>query len=421
MTATNDPETVHVARRRNDRAGELQRRRRAIFGAFPDASQFVASAIAARDECWTEAELWRAAVESSIAPAAATDPEPRKAAGQEKGAAPIVGPGRRLRPGTARSWTVKLLALVGPLILIGGVAFALGVNIGSSRVPAPSAIPEQDAAAYHLSTYPLAQATAVGITFLTECLTHPSPKDTAALQRREATLAAWTTSGTPDSCGWDGTGPATSPTSISADGTALLLPAQTGQTARIGFLVTMSTGETLRVQVPIWVDGASTRIAGPIGIMPPASPAPAPVPVDYPDTDPTLASELSDAVITPFLTAWGASNPVQLDLQLTADATQTARQGMSGQLSGPVVAETRVVVLRGEPAKYQSGDSVTALVTVSWATGIGGQTTSYAIGLRREADRWLITDITGSTLDTNGGAAPLQALPTQQHQRKDNP
>ena len=194
----------------------------------------------------------------------------------------------------------------------------------------------------------------------------------------------------------------------------------------LGFVITMPDGRTIGAAVPIWVSSTNTpsslRVVGDLALMPIAPAAPAPTAVAPSITDPAISESLTGSVLLPFLTAWAASDQVQLNLVLARDASTAARAGMDGQLAAPAVNRTQVMVNRGDPQAYREGDVITAAVTVDWTTRAGGvQRGGYSIVLRMTAGRWQVVDITGAAADPGGGAAtgtafattsPVQAPPT---------
>lgn len=445
------------------RAGEIQRRRRAISRHRADLDPRLLAAIVATDAYWTEAQEWKQAVVAAAtsepppeAPtstgtttgsndlAAPDDPpppgprawrqfrrptfrrftrnsvstcDPSEDAESVPGTpavspelATIPGPGaiRRVRvPGRAQTWIVRTALVVAPLVLIGGAAFAVGVQQGSERIaPAASGLTDDEVQAFGLSTFPAAAAAAFGTSYVAQCLTHPDPKDRDAVAARASALSLVTSSAVPAGCGWDGTsGRAQRPSTVAWDGSATPLAGfSQGQAARVGFTAVLSNGQTLRVVVPIWSSGESFRVIGTLGLLPAAPAAAAPQP-EATTEDPALASTLPAAVLTPFLKAWATSDRVQLGLLLTNDATAAATQGAAGALGSPAITEVAVTVLTGSPGAYREGDQIVALTTVTWSIGGSDQIASYTIRLRSEASRWLVNNITGATLDKSGGTA----------------
>jgi hypothetical protein len=312
----------------------------------------------------------------------------------------------------------RLGLIVGPLLLVGGLFYSCGVSTGSSRLVQQASISGQDAAAFHLSSVPAERASAFGVAYLTLCWTHPAAADEAATQNRLAALARMTSAGVTSGCGWTGTAPTPVPVAVTWDGSAV--PIQdvypTGAAAQLGFVVTTADQRTVGVSVPIWMASATStagaRVVGDVAIVPVATAAAAPTPIAPAATDSAIAEALTRSVLVPFLQAWAASDPIQLNLVLARDASAAARAGMAGQLSKPIVAGVRVVVTRGDPTAYRDGDQVTAQLTVDWTTTSGAQRSGYSIGLRMAAGRWQVTDIGGAAADPAGGVSPSTTFAT---------
>ncbi|HEY4993384.1 MAG TPA: hypothetical protein VII33_15015, partial [Nakamurella sp.] len=322
-------------------------------------------------------------------------------------------PGKRQHVGRTRSWVTRLALVAAPLVLIGGVAYSCGVSTGSSRLIQSSDISPDDAAAFHLSSYPTQRAAAFGVSYLTLCLTHPDRTDETGTTDRLAALAGMSSAGVSPGCGWTGTSASKAPLSVTWDGTAKPTQATytVGAAALLGFVVTLPDGRTVGAAFPIWVSStdtpASLRVVGDIALIPIAPAAAAPTPAAQPLTDTTIPESLTGSVLLPFLRAWAASDQVQLNLVLARDASTAARAGMDDQLAAPVVNRTQVVVNRGDPEAYRDGDLITALTAVDWTTRAGGvQRAGYSIVLRLTAGRWQVVDITGAPPDPAGGAAP---------------
>lgn len=327
-------------------------------------------------------------------------------------------PGRPRSVGRTRSWITRLALIVGPILMIGGLAYSCGVSTGSSRLVQQVGISSQDAAAFHLSSFPAERASAFGVAYLTVCWTHPAPADSAAVQNRLAALARMTSAGLSAGCGWTGSTASPAPLAVTWDGSATPIQGTytEGSAAQLGFVITTADQRMIGVTVPIWMPSmtstAGARVVGDVAVVPVATAAAAPTPIAPTTTDSAIADSLTRSVLVPFLTAWAASDPVQLNLVLARDASSAVRTGMSGQLSGPVVSGVRVVVTRGDPAAYRDGDQVTAQVTVDWTTRSGGQRSGYSIGLRMTAGRWQVTDISGAAPDPAGGVAPSTPFAT---------
>lgn len=332
--------------------------------------------------------------------------------------ATIPPPGRTRPVGRTRSWVTRLALIIGPLLLVGGLFYSCGVATGSSRLVQQATISSQDAAAFHLSSFPAERASAFGVAYLMLCWTHPAAADAAATQNRLAALAGMSSAGVTAGCGWTGTAPSPAPVAVTWDGSAVPIPGvySEGAAAQLGFVVTTADQRTVGVTVPIWMPAATStagaRVVGDVAVVPVATVAAAPTPIAPATTDSAIADALTRSVLVPFLTAWAASDPVQLNLVLARDASSAARTGMAGQLSGPVVSGVRVVVIRGDPTAYRDGDQVIAQLTVDWTTRPGGQRSGYSIGLRMTGGRWQITDIAGAAPDPAGGAAPSTTFTT---------
>lgn len=443
-------------------------RRTQVIGRAPQLDLQWVNAIAAADMLWGVDDKWRQAVDRQSAdntveqgllelsaagteddglPNAAkrrrrlnsfrrgrsADPASGSSSGDPTTVRPVAGdfvefdvprPGRvRRSPGRGRSWTVRLVLVSAPLMLAGGAAYAVGVSAGSARITAPAAISASEAAQYHLSTYPAEQAAAYGATYLTLCLTHPDPADKTAVADRLAGLARMVSAGVTAGCGWDGTGTAQQPQSITWAGTATPAPAATytsGQAAQLGFLITYPGGRTGGVSIPIWAGAADSytglRVVGDVAVMPATPPTAAPTAKLDGTVDSELSQSLPGQVLLPFLRSWAASDTVQLNLVLTTDATGAARTGLDGQVSDPTINRAQILTDKATTSTervYDDGDTVTALLSVDWTTGAGaGQRTSYVITLHRSAGRWQVHDISGSAADPAGGAATGTAFTT---------
>jgi len=144
-----------------------------------------------------------------------------------------------------------------------------------------------------------------------------------------------------------------------------------------------------------------------VSLLPPAVLVPVPPAAVPAAVDPDLADTLSTTVLLPFLQAWGSSNVVQLNLVLARAASPAALQGMDGQLSNPQLDTAQVVVDHGSVGKYRDGDRITAQISVDWHTAIGAgiQTAAYSVALQLTAGKWLVLDITGGSVDSQGGVA----------------
>lgn len=107
--------------------------------------------------------------------------------------------------GKGQQLLVRLGVPLGVLALGTGIAFAVGVNQGSSRIPASGAISQDEALRFRLSAFPVEQAAAFGQRYLDICLTRPAGADVGAARIRTEALARMATSGTDSGCGYSGT------------------------------------------------------------------------------------------------------------------------------------------------------------------------------------------------------------------------
>lgn len=322
-------------------------------------------------------------------------------------------PNGRLRViGRTRSWITRLAVIAAPLVLIGGVAYSCGVSAGSARLVQPSSIGAVDAAAFHLTTFPVDRAIAVGVAYLSLCATHPDAADAAATGDRLAALARLASKGVTPGCGWVGSVPSAPPLAVTWDGSIKPLEGvyAEGAAAELGFVVTTADARSVRAALPIWVSSsdetATARVVGDVALVPVNPASPAPTPTAEPVIDSSIEDSLTGSVLMPFLRAWADSDQVQLNLVLATDATASARTGMQGQLTTPVITHTRVEVTRGDPKRYRDGDLLLARVGVDWTTArTGVQRTAYTISLRMTADRWQVTDIDAAAADWAGAAS----------------
>lgn len=448
--------------RRRSRVNEGRRRRELLSAAAPAADPQFLNAVAVADRFWGPDEQWRRAVlvghqasdTEFDAPTKAPDPageamstgqssvsarmparwrvrrsreEPASAIDrltavdgvESPFAVPL--PGRPSRMvGRGRSWVTRLALVAAPVVLIGGVAYSCGVSTGSARLIQSSTISADDAAAFHLSSYPADRAASFGVSYLTLCWTHPDAADAIGTTDRLAALARMTSAGVTPGCGWTGSTASSPPLAVTWDGTVKPVSGAyaDGAAAQLGFVVTTTAGRTVGAALPIWVSSttgntAGLRVVGDVAVVPIPPAGAAPTVAAPPVTDPAIADAVTRSVLDPFLRAWAASDPVQLNLVLARDASIAARSGMDGQVSAPVVTRTQVVVTRGDPKAYRDGDQVTANVGVDWTTRTGGiQRTGYTIWLRMTAGRWQVTDITAAAPDPAGGKAAATTFAT---------
>ncbi|MDJ0401250.1 conjugal transfer protein [Rhodococcus rhodochrous] len=319
----------------------------------------------------------------------------------------------------SRQWAVRLGIPVGVLLLAAGTTFTVGVNIGSSRVPAQGAISQNEALRFRLSSYPVEQAAVFGQQYLNICLTRPAASDTAAVRTRGEVLARMATSGTESGCGYSGTSTAEAEKPESIVFTGQISSVREGYTegaaAYLTYQVAYGAEKTLEAVVPVWVndraDPTMMRVVGNVGFMPAPRLGAPPAYAETRAKDAQLATQLRDQVLSPFMQAWGSSDAQQLNLTLTEDASFAARAGLRGLLVNPTVEKVTVYTARTESGgtiHYQSGDEVVAETTVEWTSAMSTskQAGTYQIRLRYVQGKWAVLDVTGSALDPSGGPVP---------------
>lgn len=295
------------------------------------------------------------------------------------------------------------------LFTVSGLVF--GIIVGSSRVPAQGAISANEAAAYGLSTFPVDSASSFGARYLQACLTHG---DSAQMQQRQDTLAAMAAPNVASQCGWQSGGNQQAVDSVAFNGYLVPVPGyDIGQASYLGYDLVLD-GQPLAVSVPVWVGpteggGQGMQVVGDLGITPTLPIAQAPMPRQSTNVDQQLGSELTSSVIEPFPTAWAASDTRQMTLLSARNASTNVRNGLEGALTRPKVG---TVVARPDKPISQSGDTVyadgdTAIidVAVNWTLSESSATqdAGYRLYLRREADRWLVTDIQSGLVDVASG------------------
>lgn len=310
----------------------------------------------------------------------------------------------------------KMLAVtVAGGVFVGAVGIGAGVYVGRSAVPAAGMISPREAAAYRLTTFPLDAAAAFGKQYLEICLTHG---DSEQVKKREQLLEAMATSGSADSCGWTSGGNKQNAEMIVWNGS--MRPVKddfgSGNAAYLGYTVSTGDGQYYTVTVPVWVKSVAEandfRVVGDIGFSsPPRVATPPPAESRY-EKDSSLANEVRDSIITPFLTAWAASDKGQLNLVLADNAEPSARTGLGGAVDSPKIQSIDVLSPRKTAASdnstsivYQDGDKVLAETTVVWQVPASEskQVTGYRIELHRAAGKWQVYDIDGGLVDRGGG------------------
>ncbi|WP_458682754.1 conjugal transfer protein [Prescottella equi] len=323
--------------------------------------------------------------------------------------------------GKSQQILVRLGIPLGALALGTGIAFAVGVSQGSSRVPAAGAISQDEALRFRLSAFPVDQAAVFGERYLDVCLTQPAASDVSGARVRSEVLAQMATSGTDPGCGYSATATAdaSAPQSVSFTGQVRSVKGYSeGYAAFLTYSVVYDSETTLEAVVPVWVNDREAptlmRVVGNIGFMPANRLGAPPAFTDTRTKDSTLASKLKDTVLNPFLQAWGSSDAQQLNLTITEDATFTARAGLRGVLVNPSITGVTVYTSRTMESggiEYRSGDEVLAETHVQWTSALTNmkQSASYQIRLRLVQGKWAVVDVTGSSLDPSGGPVPNSA------------
>lgn len=320
--------------------------------------------------------------------------------------------------GKSRQAMMRLGVPMAILVTVGGGMYSCGVSTGSSRIPAAGSISQDEAVRFRLSSFPAEQAAAFGQRYLEICLSPPAGTDAASGRERLDLLAQMATSGTDTGCGYSGTvsADAVEPRSISFTGEMRSLKDYPeGAAAFLTFQVTWSDTRLVNAVVPVWVDDRTNptamRVVGNLGFMP-VNKLGAPPPHSETRTkDSTLAGQLQQSVLTPFLQAWGSSDAQQLGLVLTDDATFNAREGLRGVLTDPTVTSAMVFTPHtneGSQIRYADGDEVITETAVQWFSTIAAakQSAVYQIRLRLVQGKWSVIDISGSAIDPTGG--PVQ-------------
>ncbi len=168
--------------------------------------------------------------------------------------------------------------------------------------------------------------------------------------------------------------------------------------------VTLSTGTTLYVQVPIYYDSKTQNMAvsAPLAIVPPVSIANVPA-TNHAITwsnDTTVVSDFQTD-LSGYLTAWANSDQAVITRYTTTDATLNATKGLGGSVKFGSISSLSVQAVDKttiDPKKRQ------ALVTVVWVDAKGNNTTytqSYLLNIvQQSANKWFVQDITGTIIST---------------------
>ncbi|MDN5756944.1 MAG: conjugal transfer protein [Tomitella sp.] len=327
-------------------------------------------------------------------------------------------PGIGKKPGMGgqyRGRRILAITVAGGLV-IGAVGITAGAYMGRSAVPAAGMISPSEASAYRLTTFPLDAAAAFGKQYLDVCLTHG---DNESVKKRQQLLASMATPGAGKSCGWTAGGSQQDAEMIVWNGSMRPAKAEfgSGKAAYLGYTVSTSDGQYYTATVPIWAKSATDandfRVVGDIGMSsPPRVATPPPAESQY-DSDSSLATQVQDSIVKPFLTAWAASDKSQLNLVLADNAEPDARTGLGGAVESPKIQSVEVLSPRKTSAgsnksvTYEDGDKVLAEAVVEWhvPASESKQVTGYRIELHRAAGKWQVYDVDGGLVDTEGGGA----------------
>jgi hypothetical protein len=309
----------------------------------------------------------------------------------------------------------RMLAIVvTAIVAFSSITMLMGIMLGRSGIPAQGAVSPAEAAAFRLSKFPVDAAQAFGQQYLSICLSHGNADDVA---RRQAILADMTTGGVAQGCGWSNGGLQQHPELIVYNGSIQMVDDAfaDGDAAYLGFNVSLGSGLFQSVTVPIWVKnigvGNDMRVVGDLGVTSGPRIGAPPVVTDRRAQDPTLATELQNSVLAPFMTAWGGSDARQLNLVLADGASDNARTGMHGALKNPKINGVQVRSQRADESSsntsitYQDGDVVSATVSVTWevVASQSTQMTGYRVELVRNTGKWLVREVSGGSLDMRGG------------------
>lgn len=325
---------------------------------------------------------------------------------------PVDAPGSTTKTGviTTRVWgTRRLIFTIAVAAICATFAVLIGIWWGRGAVPAHGAVSPEEVAAYRLNTMPITAMAAFGQDYLETCLTHG---DRDQMKARAAALARMSTGGAASSCGWSSGGETQAPKLIAFTGRAKPITGEfsTGRGAYLEFLVSMRDGQTYTWAVPIWVQSDQESndmvVVGDIGLVPGMRMV---VPDGYTpsgEPDPSLASDLQANLLTPYLTAWAASDRTQIDLAVSADATDNAKRGLGGAVTSPDIGQVTAYVDNGQPGVYANGDTATLIVTVTWKVPSSSsdipsstQTTGYRINVIRTGGKWQVSDINAGSVN----------------------
>lgn len=163
--------------------------------------------------------------------------------------------------------------------------------------------------------------------------------------------------------------------------------------------VTLSTGNTLYVEVPVYYNAETNGMAvsAPLSLVPPI--ATAQVPSDNHNlgwnNDADVVKSFK-ADLERYLEAWAASDSTSISRYVTTNATLAATSGLQG-----TVVFNRVDSLEVEAVTEEDTDPDTreAIVSVTWVDGVSENVSykqTYLLTIKKQPDgRWYVQDITG--------------------------
>lgn len=319
-------------------------------------------------------------------------------------------PGGRLRGGRKnhRFLSAAVFFSIVALLAIVLIAFTAVILVPKDVEADLSAQEKRD---LRLDNYPTNAASAFAVRYATECLTFDSAKDTNREERRSR-LAGFATSGVDQDCGWNGQGKQTVIGTPFWDGTSSPVEEWPGNARWLGIQATVSTNggprHTVSLSVPVYTDDPSSgekfKVVGEVGQVPLSAQAEVPA-REKPKIDADLSRQLQDDLISPYFTAWAASDNNILDRYIAPSASDTARTGLNGASGEPKVTLVSVYVpanASGDSYSWQVGDSAKADVTVDWVSDETTLSQSYRVTLTRADTGWFIKDVKGATVDPSG-------------------
>lgn len=303
------------------------------------------------------------------------------------------------------------------LVVLGTVGFGAYVYGAAAAGDRDYVLSEGDAAAYHLSEFPLEQAGQFAENYVRICLNHPEAE--AAKEQRQDQLAQYASEGVDATCGWNGSG-VQSVIDVAWTGESTpMTEAGYGENARWLTVRALTTSGSRVVEVPVYVEdlasGQGLRIVGDLGEMPQPVLANVERPAANTDVDVELGEALVDGeFFQQFFTAWGASENAALQRLVSPDATPAARSGLSGTLVQPQIDDAQIFYPDGtdpDEFSWDVGASAEAWVWVVWQNPrVDEETTStraYRVQLVKTADasnptqEWAVRDIRGGVPDVD--------------------